>query len=269
MLPLLIPVSANATDERQTEVKITLSGASAFDLGRDGTFDFFVDNLVTGLSPLRPNEQRAVIEGELPPKPAGTALASALFKGFIFGSSGIRPFIEMHGFFGNGVVELADANSVSNLLASFDGYAGQDVEFDLTPFIQSALDAGQGYVGFTFRDTVPGSFSQFFPGSTEIVLTFLPVDGDGDGVLDADDFCPGTVLPDEPTVGLKGARLAAQDDGTFHSAKDRFDGVFTLADTAGCQGSQIITEMGLGYGHIKFGISKGELQKWIAGLTAD
>ena len=78
-------------------------------------------------------------------------------------------------------------------------------------------------------------------------------------MLDADDDCPDTVLPDEPTNGLKGARFAAQTDGTFDSGLDRFDGLYTLTDTRGCSGTQIIEIEGLGRGHTKFGISKGEL----------
>jgi hypothetical protein len=89
-------------------------------------------------------------------------------------------------------------------------------------------------------------------------------DGDGDGVLDADDLCPDTVLPDAPTVGLKGARFAAQADGTFDSGIDRFDGLYTLADTAGCSATQIIALQDLSSGHTKHGISKSALEEFIA-----
>lgn len=91
-------------------------------------------------------------------------------------------------------------------------------------------------------------------------------DTDGDGVLDADDRCPGTVLPDQPTVGLTGARFAAQADGTFDSGVDGFDGVFTLDDTAGCSGTQIIAAQGLGAGHTKFGVSRSALEAFVASL---
>jgi hypothetical protein len=94
----------------------------------------------------------------------------------------------------------------------------------------------------------------------------FPPDADGDGVVDDADVCPGTALPDEPTHGLKGARFAAQIDGTFDSGNDKFDGLYTLADTGGCSGSQIIELERLGNGHAKFGISKGNLEAFIAGL---
>jgi Tol biopolymer transport system component len=92
------------------------------------------------------------------------------------------------------------------------------------------------------------------------------VDGDDDNVLDADDVCPDTVLPDVPTVGLKGARFAAQTNGTFDSGRDSLDGLYTLADTAGCSGTQIIALQGLGSGHTQYGISRGALEEFIATL---
>jgi hypothetical protein len=54
--------------------------------------------------------------------------------------------------------------------------------------------------------------------------------------------------------------------GTFDSGIDRFDGLYTLAHTAGCSGTQIIALQGLGSGHTKHGISKGALEEFIATL---
>jgi len=93
------------------------------------------------------------------------------------------------------------------------------------------------------------------------------VDADLDGVLDADDACADTVLPDEPTNGLKGSRFAAQADGSFDSGNDKFDELYTVADTAGCSASQIIELRGLGDGHVKHGLSKGELEAFIASVN--
>ncbi len=94
-----------------------------------------------------------------------------------------------------------------------------------------------------------------------------PGDEDGDGVPDVGDLCPGTVLPDAPTIGLTGARFAAAADGSFDSAVDRFDGRYTITDTAGCSGSQIIERLGLGEGHTKHGISKGALDAFRASIS--
>jgi hypothetical protein len=81
------------------------------------------------------------------------------------------------------------------------------------------------------------------------------------------DLCAYTELPDEPTLGLHGARFAAQQDGSFDSGLDQFDGRYTLADTKGCSGIQIIELKGLGVGHTKYGISKGTLEAFIASLN--
>jgi dipeptidyl aminopeptidase/acylaminoacyl peptidase len=95
----------------------------------------------------------------------------------------------------------------------------------------------------------------------------IPVtDADGDGVLDAGDVCPGTVLPDVPTIGLTGNRFAAKADRTFDSGKDSLDGLYALADTAGCSGTQIIALQGLGKKHTENGISRSALEAFIATL---
>jgi hypothetical protein len=75
------------------------------------------------------------------------------------------------------------------------------------------------------------------------------------------DNCLDTVLPDEPTKGLRNRRYAATIDGFA-----RTDGVviYTLVDTGGCSATQIIDEMGLGKGHTRFGISQSALEAWIA-----
>ncbi len=92
-------------------------------------------------------------------------------------------------------------------------------------------------------------------------------DIDGDTVANGDDFCEGTSLPDEPAVELRGNRFAAQTDGIFDAGKDKFDGLYTLADTQGCSATQIIALEVLGKGHTKYGISKGALNAFIAGLN--
>jgi len=100
----------------------------------------------------------------------------------------------------------------------------------------------------------------------ELAILFS-ADSDGDGVLNFDDVCPDTVLPDVPTIGLRGARFAAMSDGTFDSGLDQFAGMYTIDDTAGCSGTQIIELLGLGAGHTKFGISKSALETFIASLV--
>lgn len=103
--------------------------------------------------------------------------------------------------------------------------------------------------------------------------TTLPsIDADGDGVDDADDVCPDTVIPESvPTVRLGVNRFAlVDDDGSFDTTAPGGKGprkAFTIQDTAGCSCEQIIARLGLGQGHTKFGCSIGAMQTWIDSLN--
>jgi hypothetical protein len=102
--------------------------------------------------------------------------------------------------------------------------------------------------------------------SCTFTLTVLPLDSDGDGVLDPDDVCPATVVPDEPTDGLKKNRFAADASGAFLDGEGTPSG-YTLVDTGGCSATQIIERAELGTGHTRFGISRSALEAWIASLS--
>ncbi len=96
----------------------------------------------------------------------------------------------------------------------------------------------------------------------------LSIDGDGDGVADSVDVCPGTVLAgdaDRPAQ-LKANRYFADAAGIFIDAKGTDSG-FTVAETGGCSAAQIIAAAGLGSGHTRFGITRSALQDWIATLA--
>ncbi|MGD2114766.1 MAG: hypothetical protein PVG07_06930, partial [Acidobacteriota bacterium] len=73
------------------------------------------------------------------------------------------------------------------------------------------------------------------------ILTIVPADSDGDGVLDDVDVCPGTVIPEGvPTVRLGVNHFALVDgDGLFDTTPPPGGGKgpqasFTIEDTAGC-----------------------------------
>ena len=95
------------------------------------------------------------------------------------------------------------------------------------------------------------------------------VDSDGDGVLDPDDFCPSTVIPEGvPTKKLKKNRYAlVNGDFKFDTGRGGKNRGYTTSDTAGCSCEQIIDAQGLGKGHRKFGCSNGVMKKWIRLVT--
>ena len=92
-------------------------------------------------------------------------------------------------------------------------------------------------------------------------------DSDADGVLDDDDLCPGTVIPEAvPTVSLKSNRWALIDDDFDFDTVKKGKGnnrSFTTEDTGGCSCEQIIEEQGLGNGHTKHGCSNGAMDNWV------
>ncbi len=99
-------------------------------------------------------------------------------------------------------------------------------------------------------------------------------DADGDGVLDDDDLCPDTVIPEGvPTVQLKANRWALVDeDGVFDTGPPKGKGKgqgqnpegFTIEQTKGCSCEQIIEILALGQGHMKFGCNTDAMNTFIA-----
>lgn len=88
-------------------------------------------------------------------------------------------------------------------------------------------------------------------------------DDDNDSVEDSADVCQQTVLPDDTPAKVKKNRYFANASGEFVDGKGNLAGI-SVADAGGCSGSQIIDAAGLGKGHVKHGISKGELEAWAA-----
>ena len=89
----------------------------------------------------------------------------------------------------------------------------------------------------------------------------VDLDADNDGVVDDDDMCPATSLNDTPDKWKK--NRFANIDGDFVDADGTFSG-FTIVDTFGCDGDQIIELMGLGRGHEKLGITQSVLLTFIS-----
>jgi hypothetical protein len=97
----------------------------------------------------------------------------------------------------------------------------------------------------------------------------LVEDSDGDGVVDRDDVCADTVIPD-PTVPTKrlGTNRWALVDGdgafdTFHPRGKAPTRSFTIVDTGGCNAEQIADALRLGKGHYKYGLSTDAMNRWV------
>ena len=90
-------------------------------------------------------------------------------------------------------------------------------------------------------------------------------DADGDGVVDAADVCADTTFTAGPAKLKRNQFWSPSADGFVDGT-----GVigFTLEDTAGCSAQQIVVEAGLGKGHLKTGLSIGEMRAWVAAVTA-
>jgi hypothetical protein len=113
-----------------------------------------------------------------------------------------------------------------------------------------------------------GPFEAMFVIFEQMMIVAGVADDDGDGILNPDDLCPDTVLPESvPTVRLGMNRWAlVDDDGIFDTTSPPGMGPgfeFDLEDTAGCSCEQIIEMLGLGEGHVKFGCSNSAMLNWI------
>ncbi|MCG6963189.1 MAG: lamin tail domain-containing protein [Acidobacteria bacterium] len=104
----------------------------------------------------------------------------------------------------------------------------------------------------------------------DAVVLYVLADTDFDGVPNGTDLCPNTVIPESvPTRELGTNRWAlVDDDGIFDTNPPGGNGggldrAFSIQDTAGCSCEQIIEELHLGQGHVKFGCSTGAMETWI------
>ncbi|MCB0108085.1 MAG: thrombospondin type 3 repeat-containing protein, partial [Caldilineaceae bacterium] len=92
-------------------------------------------------------------------------------------------------------------------------------------------------------------------------------DNDNDGVPDDADLCTNTSLTTDAPASPGKNRFYVNADGDFVDGDGNFSG-YTISDTGGCAGTQIIAAAGLGQGHTLHGISRSALEAWIASLSA-
>ena len=110
------------------------------------------------------------------------------------------------------------------------------------------------------------------PGKRIALSVTFKLDEDGDGIIDADDSCPGTssdVLENE----LKPNHfIFGPDDFVKGETKGNGEGTdksFNIEQTHGCSCAQIIEQLGLGNGHRKSGCSPGVMDCWVNGNCDD
>ena len=123
--------------------------------------------------------------------------------------------------------------------------------------------------GVTYNVLVHGFSSATGDFDLAILDDGVPSEGanDCDGISEAFDFCPGTVIPESvPTTGILEDNHSALTDssGVFETAPPNPRGLlFTIEDTAGCSCEQIVEAQHLGDGHLENGCSPGAMKNWL------
>lgn len=79
------------------------------------------------------------------------------------------PVLEIHGYSGDGIVQLADLD-VSNLLLTSQPITSLGVyTFDVTSYVATLVAGGAYYAGFAVRDIMPNSVVHFTSSNTLVV----------------------------------------------------------------------------------------------------
>jgi predicted extracellular nuclease len=161
---------------------------------------------------------------------------------------------------------LDHALSSPELAAQVSGVAEWHINADEADATDYNLDFGRNPA--IFDGAVPNRASDHDP---IVVGLNLLGDLDEDGVLNGDDFCPGTVIPETvPTRRLNPNRWALVDGDFDFDTVSKGQGPgrsYSTTDTAGCSCAQIIEAQGLGNGHTKFGCSISVMDNWVELVT--
>lgn len=215
-------------------------------------------------------EGRTALEFPITTLPEGVTITSATLS-LSHSSGNASETIAIYGYAGNGTIDPGDM-VVTGTPIVFSSAAPVIDNHDVTAMLTADVIA-TGWAGFSIRAEPPvftdfGSAHSFecpehlhFPVLT-IEYETEDSDEDLDGVIDADDLCPGTVVDAFPQ--LMDNRYSY--DGTALVSGLASNQPHTIQETGGCSASQIIAAMGLGGGHDRFGLSRSSLEAWIAAV---
>ena len=152
----------------------------------------------------------------------------------------------------------------------------------MDPFVND-LQYGRGNADAAV-DLINGGSTPLRSSDHDGLVLYLHADGDLDGVTDAIDVCPATMIPEQvPTVRLGFFRWALVDDDLEFDTRIFGWGLggtapgaaapttenflpslgFTTEDTAGCSCEQIIEALNLGPLHTKFGCGTLAMKFWV------
>jgi hypothetical protein len=156
---LLLGIPAVASAATVTLAAVAADrGADAFPADGDVDFLFGNDNAITINAPpsdsMLSSEERGGVEFALAGIPSGATISAAtLFLTLSPGDIPAGDVAQVHGYSGNGVIDIADLN-VANLVGSFSGALAGDTTFGVAidpGFVQSLLDGSSGFAGFMVR----------------------------------------------------------------------------------------------------------------------
>ena len=196
-----------------------------------------------------------------------------------FGNAGARDTICLNDGQGSFTCSYVDAAVLFTL-----GVVAVDANADDLPDLvfavrdgRNRLCIGDGSAGFTCADvgdeieSTIAVAAAVHPSDAGGENPGVDPDSDGDGVADAIDECPGTILPEIVPANrlLPNHYALVDDDAIFDSTPSgrgpRLRRVITTADTRGCSCEQILVGTGSSDGNVSFGCPIGVMKEWIMG----
>ncbi len=144
---------------------------TAIDSQYDGVFETVQNNITTDpfetftigrvVDGSFASERRSILEFDLAPINPAFNIQSATLSMEWTSRSNLVGAIEIHGYEGSGLLDVANATNTGNVVATGSS-ASNPVSFDVTNYIQGALDSGIGWAGFLGVETVDGANANFW-----------------------------------------------------------------------------------------------------------